>query len=45
MESKVTPCCECGWVGIGYEAHNDWQWTLVNEQICQHLDRVRRDGQ
>ena len=32
----ITPTCSCGWRGIGYEAHNDWQYTLVKEQEDEH---------
>ena len=34
---KITPTCSCGWRGIGYEAHNDWQHTLVVEQERDHI--------
>jgi hypothetical protein len=38
---KITPTCSCGWVGIGYEAHNDYQLTLVKEQEGDHLRAAR----
>lgn len=34
---RVTPTCSCGWRGIGYEAHNDYQHTLVKDQEMEHL--------
>jgi hypothetical protein len=37
----LTPVCSCGWKGIGYEAHNDWQHTLVKEQIAKHKAEVK----
>lgn len=37
MDEKHTPACTCGWIGRGYEAHNDWQYTLVDEQLREHL--------
>lgn len=37
MMAGKTPVCSCGWVGIRYEAHNDYQYTLVRNQIEQHI--------
>ena len=37
MNELMTPVCSCGWRGIGYEAHNDWQWKNVQDQINGHL--------
>lgn len=34
---EIKPSCSCGWVGIGYEAHNDYQHTLVQDQERKHL--------
>lgn len=42
---KITPTCSCGWVGIGYEAHNDYQHTLVKEQESDHARAVYRAEQ
>lgn len=42
MMHKITPACSCGWVGIGYEAHNDYQHTLVREQESEHIAAARR---
>jgi hypothetical protein len=39
---KITPACSCGWVGIGYEAHNDYQYTLVKEQEDDHIVAAHR---
>jgi hypothetical protein len=33
----ITPVCSCGWHGIGYAAHNDYQMTNVREQEIKHL--------
>jgi hypothetical protein len=33
----ITPTCSCGWRGFGYEAHNDWQHTMVKDQESAHL--------
>ena len=38
----ITPTCSCGWRGIGYEAHNDWQYTLVKEQEDEHRKTTTR---
>lgn len=37
MGREIKPSCSCGWVGIGYEAHNDYQHTMVKEQESEHL--------
>ncbi len=34
---KITPTCSCGWRGIGYEAWNDYQHAMVNDQEREHL--------
>ena len=39
----ITPVCSCGWRGIGYAAHNDWQMTNVREQEVKHLQTVSLD--
>jgi hypothetical protein len=40
ITQKITPVCSCGWVGIGYEAHNDWQYTLIREQETAHVQKT-----
>jgi len=37
MDEKITPICSCGWRGIGYAAHNDYQMTNVREQEQDHV--------
>jgi len=41
ITEEMKPACSCGWEGIGYEAHNDWQHTLVDDQIKEHLKKAR----
>lgn len=41
----TTPTCSCGWVGLGYEAHNDWVQTLVGEQERKHLTETKKHEQ
>ena len=36
---KITPTCSCGWRGIGYEAWNDYQHAMVDDQEKDHLRR------
>ena len=44
MTGKITPTCSCGWVGIGYEAHNDYQhWNVAVEEE-RHFQKVREDN-
>jgi len=38
---EIKPSCSCGWVGIGYEAWNDYQHTMVEEQESEHLRKAR----
>jgi hypothetical protein len=40
ISSCITPTCSCGWRGIGYEAHNDWQHAMVKDQESAHLRAV-----
>lgn len=42
VRRKITPVCSCGWVGNGYEAHNDWQHTLVYAQVKAHKKEMHR---
>jgi hypothetical protein len=37
MDETITPICSCGWHGIGYASHNDYQMTNVREQEIKHL--------
>ena len=41
ITGKITPTCSCGWVGRGYEAHNDYQHTNVAEQEREHIRSTR----
>ena len=34
---SMQPTCSCGWVGIAYEASNDWQRMMVREQESEHI--------
>ena len=43
ITEKITPICSCGWKGIGYEAHNDYQYTLVKDQQLEHLKKVKNE--
>lgn len=45
ITGKITPTCSCGWIGQGYEAHNDYQHSNVKEQEEQHFAKVRKDNQ
>jgi hypothetical protein len=38
MNETMTPVCTCGWRGIGYAAYNNWQHTLVHDQINAHKE-------
>jgi len=39
----ITPECSCGWRGIGYAAHNDYQISNVRDQEKKHLHTVSLD--
>lgn len=39
----ITPVCSCGWIGIGYAAHNDYQISNVRDQEKKHLHTVSLD--
>lgn len=41
---EIKPSCSCGWVGIGYEAHNDYQHTMVRDQESAHLREAARSA-
>lgn len=43
ITQEIKPSCSCGWVGIGYEAWNDYQHTMVKDQETEHL-RFTRDA-
>lgn len=40
IDKELIPFCSCGWKGTTHFAHNDYQYTNVQDEIVDHLKTI-----